>query len=324
MTKATFFILLYALLPLCGQPQMQGQRYIVTPVTRSPSVFVAEIEDVKTSSEPSHGVDVRVRVTRILKDQQQLGLEPGVVEVNVVTEPLTPVSATYGATWWTFRKIKTGQRFVMFSDHKTSLREMILSPVSSEEVTDEVNGVRDVELMLDASRKPLIEQAQEAALALGEPRRHGWLFAKYVTELLATGTDPETAQLSRVLESDGALAFSDEAKESLLRFLAIEYGGLYGHGVNLRSALASLTLQYLALQPTQPQERPTLLQRRILDCLPTIRKTDHDLSALRRVTLPDAVIQKLKAQAIQLSSNAHLKPAQRAEARALLSELAPK
>ncbi|HLK63467.1 MAG TPA: hypothetical protein VKU19_08505 [Bryobacteraceae bacterium] len=293
---------------------------IVTPIVVSPNIVVIEIEEADTAKS-SEIIDARIRVTEVLKDGHHLGLRPGTVDATIRTAPSPAQSPDTSA--WTGRHIQAGRKYLLLSARK-NLREIIELPESAEELTDEIDAIGDVELILRSYQRPLNDQSRGLAEVLSGTSQHSVFLARYISELLAAGSDSDTALLAQTLEGAGGMALAESAKPTLLVDLSARYG-LYRSARNLRRVFANLILRYFTLGPDGPDGRPSLVQYQILhNCLPQIRRYDENLAVLAEAGLPEDAIKRVRAKALQLAANTHVRVVQRTEARALAEQFAPK
>ncbi len=312
-----------SLLFLCSPAfsQLAGQRVINTPVWSHQTIFVAEVEDAQNAPPPyvSQWTDVRVRVSRILKDGRHIGLEPSVFEVRIL-HPMS-VSAANGS-FWTNRQITTGQKYVIFSDSTKGLREMFEMPNSGELLTEEADPIADTEMILNTRGMRISEQSRNAALALRSSRKHSWILARYITAILAAGYESETNELAQALETDeGALSFSDDAKITILADLSIEFTDPRGASQNLKRVLGYLSLRYIAFESQKTDAKPTRLERLILQRpLAQFRRSEEDMNTLRSVRLRLASSSALQVwtEATLISNNASITSKERVEAEAVV------
>jgi len=249
-----------ALLGLSAAAAMAASRAEVeTSVTRFGAIFVAEFEDVGTLHcadplSPVCTLPVRVRVSRILKDQDSQGLAPSEIHVNLVQ------SVSDGSDrlpyFWSGRKVQAGQAYVVVAPSQKTLAAMIESPAEIEPVTKESDPVADVELILNSASLPLTLQAQAAAEAVVSPKApHSYFLSRYAAELLRVGTPLDTSALTQALIGSSAAAFSEDGRMALLAHLSASSVPIDRRHDELVQVFVTLVTRYFLMQSDQAPAR---------------------------------------------------------------------
>jgi hypothetical protein len=288
--------------------------------------LLCEFESAAVTADASPGqlyqtVAARVHVTRVLKDADAAGLTPGFYDVTIPRSEHKPGLLRYPA--WMDRDLKPGLVYMVFSDAKGDIRKAIEDPMSVELLTDKVDTVGDVELILGSSSLSTAAQIPGAVAALDSPKLHGNEMAQYVAWLLFANSDAETAPLFNALQGKGAMAFSDSGKSALLNHLLSRVIAPQADiRTNLLNALADLAVRYFIAQPEEPttRGRPEHLATTILTSyLPAIRRLPTASAALQRVRLTAADAARLRSKALEFALDKRLTPEWQAQARDLLS-----
>jgi hypothetical protein len=292
------------------------------------SIFVAEFGDVQThgglsvsaAPTPSPSTTAHVHVTRILRDALHLGLQPGEFDATL-TQCFAGCFA--GNThYWSHRDVRSGQRYLVFSDSKLGLREMVADPAAATMIADEDDPVAEVELILSSASRSIFDQALGAAAVLAPTSKHSYLLAQYVAGLLASGSEADTGPLLSALEGPGALAFSDSAKISLLGYLSQNAHG-WGKGRdNLLRVYVNLVTRYFVLDAKEWRPGITRLQVEIVtNHLSEILRSDRVSTLLRQFAQNRELRQELKSRASKCASDSRLTVGQRTQARQFASVL---
>jgi hypothetical protein len=316
-------LLAYVLVPPLGAQNLTPYS---TGVNLRRTILLCEFESAAVTADASPGqlyqtVAARVHVSRVLKDADAAGLTPGFYDVTIPRSEHKPGLLRYPA--WMDRDLKPGLIYMVFSDAKGDIRKAIEDPMSVELLTDKVDTVGDVELILGSSSLPAAAQIPGAVAALDSPKLHGNEMAQYVAWLLFANSDAETAPLFNALQGKGAMAFSDSGKSALLDHLLsraiIPQAALR---TNLLSALTDLAVRYFIAQPEEPatRGRPEYLATTILTSyLPAIRRLPAAAAALQRVRLTADDAARLRSKALAFALDKRLTPEWQAQARDLLS-----
>ncbi len=314
----------------CAGIRAQVTLRISTPVTRYQTILIAEIEEVNYPSGPPElaaDIRARVRISRIMKDNLNLGLKPMECDVTI-RRPTGRVGAGNG-NWWIGRTIQAGQRYIFFSDAKADPPAIIAEPFGGEELMDGIDSVGDIEQILNSRMLSITDQVRNAVLVLEDSRQHSDFFAQYVAALLDAGSDVETVPLVDLIAGGGDSAFSGQAKESLLFWL-------YDHSRspmsrvppmpgeppgpandNLTRVFASLVVRYFGEGPKDASLPPTPVQRQILArYAPFLRTSDHASAVFRRLLISD--IAKIQDAAFRCISDRRLTEKEKSEARELV------
>ena len=186
----------------------------VFPSFLSASIFVIEIGKI----DPEHSWVVDGQVTRVLRDQDHLNLSPGAFHVSLATAN-NVVCGGDCPFHWEETEFHPGDRFVVFSDERQPIGDMIAGPRFTQRLQRGVEGLSDLESILAAEDLPWQEQPLTISKTLpNSPGPHDWLMAVYLADLLAgDGPELDTWALEKVVEN---ATFSDEGKASLLGTLA--------------------------------------------------------------------------------------------------------
>jgi hypothetical protein len=315
--------LAYALGPPLGAQNLTPYS---TGVNLRRTILLCEFESPSVTTEASPGqryqtVAARVHVSRVLKDADAAGLTPGFYDVTIPRSYHMAGIPQYPA--WMDRDLKPGLLYMVFSDAKGDIRKVIEEPMSVELLTDKVDTVGDVELILGESSLPAAVQIPGAVAALDSPKLHGNEMAQYVAWLLFANPDAEAAPLFNALQGKGAMAFSDSGKSALLNHLLSRVVAPQSDlRANLLSALADLAVRYFIAQPEEPatRGRPEHLATAIpASYLPAIRRLPAAAAALQRVRLTADDAARLRSKALAFALDKRLTPEWQAQARDLLS-----
>jgi len=302
---------------------------VETSVTRFGAIFVAEFEDVGTLHcadplSPVCTLPVRVRVSRILKDQDRQGLAPSEINVNL-TQSVSDGSDRL-PHFWSGHKVKVGQAYVVVAPSQKSLASMIESPAEVEAITKESDPIADVELILGFAALPLPLQSQAIAEAVARPKTpHSYFLARYVAELLAADKALDTVALTEALVSSSAQAFSEDARMTLLAHLSASSVPIDSRTDGLVQVFVTLVARYFLVQSDEPP-RPgqewmapfSRIQVAVLETyLPQILASERATTFLR-ATLRAGVGRQIEQRTSQLLGDARAGPERRAQLRQLL------
>jgi hypothetical protein len=306
-----------------------SQTEVETSVTRFGAIFVAEFEDVGTLRcadplSPVCTLPVRVRVSRILKDQDRQGLAPSEVNVDLVQ------SISEGSDrlphFWSRRNIKAGQAYVVVAPSQKSLAAMIEAPAEAEAITHESDPVADVELILGFAALPLPLQSQAAAEAVASPKApHSYFLARYIAELLEADKDMDTVALKEALVRSSAQAFSEDARLTLLAHLSASSAPIDSRSDGLVQVFVTLAARYFLAQsdesPRPGQEWMAPFSRVqvavLVTYIPQILASERAKTFLRAASRA-GLGRQIEQRASQLLGDARTGPERRTQLRQLL------
>jgi hypothetical protein len=281
------------------------------PVTRAPAIFVAEFQDVGA---PECGaprsaactIPVRVRVTRILKDRDRLGLSPCEVEVNLVRWPLRDGEAP--VTWWSGITPRRGARYLILSSGRGSLAEMIENPGSVNPISDQEDPVSDAELILRVAGQPLQGQADAIAGEISASAAiHGRILSEYAAALLDDASQSESSLLAGALVTSGGGAFSENGKEDLLFRVAAPNGLQGGVPENRLRVFVGLVARYFVLEGAKvPDTGLTRIQRVIVQSyFPRMLGSERERAAWR-MEIRGAIAESFRVKCSALAGSAEV------------------
>ena len=299
----------------------------LTELTRFATIVLTEIG----SAQPGEGCSgpllssfghvcktkVHVRLVRIFKDSDHLGLAPSQFEAEILQH-----TGGYFETYrWTGQQLKIGQQYLITSD-KNTLPDLFESPAGVVLVTQKEDTLGDVDLILRSASLPLREQASAVTMALTDPvKPHGSFLSNYVAAVLQAGSDAETVALAEAIESSTESAFSDMGKSSLLYQLWVQSSESAKPRDNLFRTFVTMTARYLLVEPEQRNvDLPDLRVAILHNYLPFILGSERARSALRTALLP-TVRSQVRKRALELVEDNRLPADQRAGLRELLAVL---
>ena len=317
--QTTLFAISVLLACVPFRPHAQG---ITTEVLLHDAIFVADFDSVAAteSSMSASGyrtTDVRVRVTRILRDANKLGLAPTVVTVAI--KQAGPNTARLYPFWYN-QDIQPSQTYIILSDGQRDLTGMIEQPATVELVTTRVDAVGDIELITNSARLSVFEQSRAVTEALRNPRQHSRFLAQHAAALLAADVDSGTMQLADTLDGSAAWSFSPNAREYFLHCLSLHFSRSTDVPVGLVRTFVHSAVRYLVTESAETQARATHLQRVILESyIPVMLKSERASAMLRQFAFAPGVSKDLRATAIKCASDTRLPAASRKSAQDLLA-----
>jgi hypothetical protein len=264
-----------------------------------PTIFVIEID----GSDGPGGAVVDGRLTRIVRDRDHQNLTPG--EFHTTLSMGSPISDC--PAWCDVDvEVHTGERFLIFSDKKTGVADMVSEPSYFQLLGPDDDPIGDAELMVSVDDEPLDRQAQAMSAGLEASRGpHGGLLAQYVAALLVVyGPEFDTWRLEKVVEGT---AFSAVGKLGLLSGLVLQMRGSAAGRTKdyVRSALVNLVPRYLLEDAGKPgDDGLTEMQQRIL--------LNYDLfqldgvAAALKADLKDTMRQQLRAKMLGIANDPHV------------------
>lgn len=220
-----FRILIATILVAATGTAADGESQIIHRYSNPGAIFEVRIETVQLGvgcentnnrfglGAPCH--DVRARVLRILKSDDDHRITVSAVEAKILTTRLGKAGA------WDRAGLRQGVRYLVFSEIKGGPAALFASPSAVYELSGDDNAVADVELLVNCATQPLPQQAASLALAIGATTRpHSLYLAQHASSLLLIGTDSETAELMRSIERARVSAFTTLAYHLFLSSLA--------------------------------------------------------------------------------------------------------
>jgi hypothetical protein len=163
---------------------------------------MTEIEHVDQETPGGQPIQVRLKVTELLKDDHHLGIKGGEFE---------------GPYSWDGVYFEPGERYLVFSNRKDSMATTLELPDETYRVTAADDPIGDLDLILSVISLSTGEQAHAAATAVrSRAAHHSYIFAAYAADLLADSADSGTFELAQALEGPLAAALSDRGARALL------------------------------------------------------------------------------------------------------------
>jgi hypothetical protein len=247
------------------------------------------------------------QVTRVLRDDLQVGLHPVGFEVHVIG---------------TDDGVEAGRSYLVFSNRKESLSETLEKPYGMYPVTEADDPVGDIDLIIGLASRPMAQRAHEVAVSLGSlGKPHTSILARYVVALLAAGPDSDTEELAQSLDSMGGNSFSEDAKLSLLQEGELQISGLRHPQRNLVATYVKSCVRFFLAEPESPDGRPSGWQSNFLTTyLPPIRGMETELVNVRSVISPASAV-RLRKKLTDIAGDGRLQPYMRDGARQFLTLL---
>jgi hypothetical protein len=306
---------------------------VVTSVTKSGTIFVAEFEDVgdlhcPDLHSPLCTLPVRVGVTRILKDQDRNGLLASEFQASLIQ--WIGDGSDRPPYFWSDHNVYAGESYVVLAPSSKSLVKMIELPIAIEAITNKSDPIADVEMILDLAPLSLGAQAQAVAEAVTSARApHSYFLADYAVELLRAGAAPDTPVLSQALIGSSAQAFSEDGRMAILAHLSINSMPIDSVPENLVRVLVTLTARYFLLESEGPRPGQEWMlpfsraQVAILETyIPQIRASERGMAVLRTV-LETGVGRQIQQRAAQLLADQRISPMRRAQLQQFLELIGP-
>jgi hypothetical protein len=272
-------------------------------------IVLTEIEQVGRAAVPGQAAQVKLRVTRVIRDAFNLGLQPGEYE---------------GPYVWEGVDLAAGQRYLVYSNQKQGLDETFRSLYNLWPLSGQDHSVEDLDLILQLVRLPTAQPSSRLAAEISSPAwPHGHLVALYAGSLLADSRYADTVGLAFALQHSPDAAFSDGGKESLFGACDRQVG-IHHRDIpeNLLSVFVTVTARYFLAEAEPPESGPTRVQSDVLAQAHAIAETEPVAAAFRSLR-PASTVTQLHQKLSQLASDGRLEPEKRAQARQLLFLLQP-
>jgi len=295
----------------------------VTPeATRYESIFLTEIIAAKSDQDCERTWDrckttLRVRVVQILADQKRQGLATGEFESEILQWRGAPGDNPY---FWSGRRLRIGQRYLVFSHRIGNCSDMFRAPANVEPVSNEVDSLGDIELILSSVKLSFREQADTVTVAVNSGGvAHGPLLAGFIVQLLVNGNESNTALLAQAVVEGQIGALSSSAKEGMLF-------GLF-NGLRADSAapdrsfelFVRLTMRYFLDDAEPTIGKPTAVQRQVLNIYAGwIAGSARAANAMRTAVQP-LLRRQFRQKLEDLSARGSLTPEEREQTRRLLA-----
>ena len=272
-------------------------------------IVLTEIEQVGRSAAPGQAAQVKLRVTRVIRDAFNLGLQPGEYE---------------GPYVWEGVDLAAGQRYLVYSNQRQGLDETFRSLYNLWPLSGQDHSVEDLDLILQLVQLPTAQQSSRLAAEISSPDwPHGHLIALYTASLLADSRYADTVGLAYALQHSPDAAFSDAGKESLFGAFYRQVG-IHHRDIpeNLLSVFVTVTARYFLAEAKQPESGPTSVQSDVLAQAHSISEMETVAAAFRSL-LPASTVTQLQQKLSQLAGDGRLEPEKRTQARQLLALLHP-
>jgi hypothetical protein len=299
------------------------ERRIRSAVTGDGTIFLAEL----TAAQHSQGctefwrlhmgtecnTKVRVRILRIYK--QIRNADPAPIEFDTEIHQRRIPPSPPGPWQNQETAIQAGQRYLLFDAISKNFPVMFSGAYGPLLVSDREDAVGDVELLLNCESLTLGQQASAVATAIEDaavPRTH--LLAEYVPQLLAAGSDSETATLAEALEHRAADAFSPRGRAELLAALArLSHNGATGPD-DLARAYVNVTVRYFFLKPNEVTPLEPDMHDTILRNVAAMLGHERAMTILRR-TVDPPLLRDFVKKVMEAAADAGLEESRRAPLR---------
>jgi hypothetical protein len=299
---------------------------VIPAVANFESIFLAEIIAAKSEQDCDRTWDrcktaVRVRVVQILADHKKQGLMPGEFGAEILQWRGAPGDNPY---FWSYRKVRIGQRYLVFSNRIGSYSDKFRSPANVEPVSDEADSVGDVKLILISAKLPLREEADAVTAALyGGGVAHGPIMAGFIADLLLNGNESNTALLTQAVVEAQTGSLSPSARQSLLYGLFAHLRADTATSDRLFELFVRLTTRYFLDEAAPTSGKLTALQGQVLNVYAGWIAGSARATNAMRTTVEPLLRRQLRQRIQDLSAGGHLTPEEREQARRLLGVVGP-
>jgi len=294
---------------------------VIPAVATFESIFLAEIVATKSEQDCDRTWDrcktaVRVRVVQILADHKKQGLVPGEFGAEILQWRGAPGDNPY---FWSYRQVRIGQRYLVFSNRIGSYSDMFRAPANVEPVSDEADSVGDVKLILTTAKLPLREEADGVTAALYRGGvAHGPIMAGFIADLLLNGNESNTALLTQAVVEGQTGSLSSGARQSLLYGLFVHLRADTATPDRLFELFARLTIRYFLDEAAPTSGKLTALQGQVLNVYAGWIAGSARATNAMRTTVQPLQRRQLRQKMQDLSASGRLTPDEVDQARRLL------